>query len=129
TARQAVVLSTGTLAAVPPIPGLREANPWTSREVTNAEAAPRRLVVLGGGVVACEMAQAMRALGSDEVTVVERGERLLARSEPFASELVGKAFQAAGITVRAGVSATGVRRPEPGGPVTVTLTDGSTVEA
>ena len=129
TARHAVVLAVGTIAAVPPIPGLREATPWISRDVTNAKSAPRRLVVLGGGVVACEMAQAMRALGADEVTVVERGKRLLGRSEPFASAMVTEAFEAAGISVRSGVSVTGVRRPEPGGPVTVTLGDGQTIEA
>jgi pyruvate/2-oxoglutarate dehydrogenase complex dihydrolipoamide dehydrogenase (E3) component len=129
TARHAVVLATGTTAAVPEIPGLREANPWTSREVTNAGAAPRRLAVLGGGVVACEMAQAMRALGSAEVTLVERGERLLTRAEPFASALVAEALTARGCTVRTRVSAREVRRPRPGGPVTVSLTDGSTIEA
>ncbi|MEN3358374.1 MAG: hypothetical protein V7637_2356 [Mycobacteriales bacterium] len=125
TARHAVVLAVGTTAAVPPIPGLREAGPWTSREVTNAGAAPRRLVVLGGGVVACEMAQAMRALGTDEVTVVARGPRLLGRTEPFASALVAESFAAAGITVRTGASVTEVRRTGPGGPVTVTLGDGA----
>ena len=55
TARHAVVLATGTTATVPPIPGLREALPWTCRDVTNADEVPRRLAVLGGGVVACEI--------------------------------------------------------------------------
>jgi dihydrolipoamide dehydrogenase len=128
-ARHAVVVAVGTVAQIPPIPGLREARPWTSREATNATAAPRRLVVLGGGVVASEMAQAMRSLGAAEVTVVERGERLLGRSEPFASALVTDAFAAAGITVRTGVSASEVRRDGAGGPVTVTLSDGQSVEA
>jgi pyruvate/2-oxoglutarate dehydrogenase complex dihydrolipoamide dehydrogenase (E3) component len=111
TANHAVVLATGTTATVPPVPGLREAHPWTSREVTNAEKAPRRLIVLGGGVVGCEMAQAMRGLGSDEVTVVQHGPRLLPRVEPAASELLRKAFEAAGITVLTGRKATEVRRP------------------
>jgi dihydrolipoamide dehydrogenase len=121
TARHAVALATGTTATVPPVPGLREAHPWTSREVTNAEAVPRRLIVLGGGVVGCEMAQAMRGLGSAEVTVVQHGPRLLPRTEPAASELVRKAFEEAGITVLLGRKITAVRRD---GEVTATLDDG-----
>jgi pyruvate/2-oxoglutarate dehydrogenase complex dihydrolipoamide dehydrogenase (E3) component len=122
TANHAVVLATGTTATVPPVPGLREAHPWTSREVTNAERAPRRLIVLGGGVVGCEMTQAMRGLGSDEVTIVQHGPRLLPRAEPAASELLRKAFEAAGITVLTGRKATEVRRPA--GEVTLVLDDG-----
>jgi pyruvate/2-oxoglutarate dehydrogenase complex dihydrolipoamide dehydrogenase (E3) component len=121
TARHAVVLATGTTATVPPIPGLREAYPWTSREVTNAEAAPRRLIVLGGGVVGCEMAQAMRGLGAEEVTVVQHGPRLLPRAEPAASELLEKSFADAGITVLTGAECTGVARDRD---VRVTLADG-----
>jgi dihydrolipoamide dehydrogenase len=126
-ARHAVVLATGSLAAVPPIPGLREARPWTSREATNARGAPRRLVVLGGGVVASEMAQAMRGLGSEEVTVVARG-RLLGRMEPFAGEMVADALRKADVSVLTGAEARRVERPVPGGPVKVTLGDGSTRE-
>jgi len=129
TARHAVVLATGSVANVPPIPGLREARPWTSREATNAPVAPRRLVVLGGGVVACEMAQAFRSLGSGEVTVVERGGRLLGRVEPFASEMLAEAFREADIRVLTGVGASEVRRAAGGGPVTVTLPDGRSIEA
>ena len=129
TARHAVVLATGTVASVPPIPGLREAMPWTSREATNATTVPRRLAVLGGGVVACEMAQAFRALGSAEVTVVERAARLLGRVEPYASDLVAEAFREAGITVLTGTSAAAVRRDTDGGPVTLTLSDGREIEA
>lgn len=124
TARHAVVLATGTLATVPPVPGLREARPWTSREATNATAVPRRLLVLGGGVVGCEMAQAMRGLGSAEVTVVQHGPRLLPRIEPAAGELLAASFEKAGITVLTGAKATAVRRPEPGGEVTLVLEDG-----
>ena len=124
TADHAVVLATGTTATVPPIPGLREARPWTSREVTNAEKAPRRLVVLGGGVVGCEMAQAMRGLGAEEVTVIQHGPRLLPKAEPAASELLRDSFQHAGITVRTGARATAVSRA---GEVTVTLEDGREV--
>ena len=124
TARHAVVLATGTTATVPPVPGLREARPWTSRQATNAGAAPRRLLVLGGGVVGCEMAQALRGLGSAEVTVVHRGPRLLPKVEPVAGALLAAAFEKAGITVLTGVAASGVRRERPGGPVTLVLDDG-----
>ncbi|HEU0086595.1 MAG TPA: FAD-dependent oxidoreductase [Pseudonocardiaceae bacterium] len=87
-----------------PLPGLREAQPWTSREVTNTDASPRRLVVLGGDVVGCEMAQAMRGLGSEQVTIVHRGQRLLERHEPLAGELLATAFAEAGISVLTGRS-------------------------
>jgi dihydrolipoamide dehydrogenase len=122
TANHAVVLATGTTATIPPIRGLREAHPWTSREVTNAEKAPRRLIVLGGGVVGCEMAQAMRGLGAEEVTIVQHGPRLLPRAEPAASELLRSGFEAAGITVLTGRKATEARRPA--GEVTLVLDDG-----
>jgi len=116
------VLASGTVATVPPVPGLREAHPWTSREVTNAEKAPRRLVVLGGGVVGCEMAQAMRGLGAEQVTIVENAPRLLSNTEPAASELLRTSFEEAGITVLTDRKATEVRRPA--AEVTLVLDDG-----
>ena len=120
TAQHAVVLCTGTDPAVPPIEGLADARPWTNREATRADAAPRRLVVLGGGPVGCELATAWRALGTEEVTLVERGERVLSRVEPFASEAVQRALEDRGIAVRTGTSATRVVRAEDG-TVRVTL--------
>ena len=83
-ATTAVVLATGTGAVIPPVPGLADIEPWDNRSATAAKEVPRRLVVLGGGAVGVEMAQAFRRLGSEEVTVVEGGPRLLAREEPFA---------------------------------------------
>jgi dihydrolipoamide dehydrogenase len=124
-ARRAVVIATGSTAAVPPIPGLRESGPWTNVEVTTAAAAPRRLAILGGGVVGAEMATAWSSLGS-QVTLVHRGERLLEREEPFAGEQVAGALRANGCNLRLGTSVTGVHR---NGAVTVTLDDGSTFEA
>src|SRR5215208_5286036 len=74
-----VVLANGAAPFVPPVPGLRELDGvWTSREATSMKAVPRRLLVLGGGPVGAEMAQAVRRLGG-EVVVVERSEHLLAR--------------------------------------------------
>lgn len=127
TARHAVVLATGTTPALPPIPGLAEAKPWTNREATTTDTVPHRLVILGGGVVAVEMAQAFRGLGAEQVTVVERGPRLLPRYPEFASRLLNDAMTADGIDVRTGVTATSVDRPAPGGAVTVTLSDGTTI--
>ncbi|MFI6091150.1 dihydrolipoyl dehydrogenase family protein [Streptomyces sp. NPDC051218] len=126
TARHAVAVCTGTRAALPDLPGLAEVKPWTSREATSADQVPGRLAVVGGGVVAVEMATAWQALGS-QVTLLVRGDRLLPRMEPFAGELVAGALTEAGADVRTGVSVTGVRREN--GTVTATLSDGATLEA
>jgi pyruvate/2-oxoglutarate dehydrogenase complex dihydrolipoamide dehydrogenase (E3) component len=128
TARRAVVLATGTTAVLPPVPGLAEAQPWTNREATETKSVPRRLVVLGGGAVGVELAQAFRRLGSDEVTVVDVADRLLAREEPFAGVEVQAALEAEGIVVHLGARVDGVRRHVPDGPVTVTV-DGTPIEA
>ena len=121
-ARRAVVVATGTSALVPPIEGLREAEPWTNREATTAKAAPERLVILGGGVVGVEMAQAWRVLGS-QVTLIEAADRLIAREERFAGEQVAEALSELGVDVRIGVKATAVRPG--GGEVTVELESGT----
>jgi dihydrolipoamide dehydrogenase len=128
-AARAVVLATGTSAAMPPIPGLAEAHPWDNRAATAAKEIPARLLVLGGGAIGAEMAQAFRRLGTAEVTVVEASERLLAREEPFAGDEVRAAFEAEGIDVRTGVAITAVERHGTDGPVVAGLADGSTVEA
>jgi dihydrolipoamide dehydrogenase len=109
TARHAVVVSTGSRALLPDLPGLAQVRPWTSREATSAQAAPGRLIVVGGGVVAVEMATAWRSLGS-EVTVLVRGKGLLPRMEPFAGELIAEALAESGVDVRTGTSVTAVSR-------------------
>ncbi|HET9975620.1 MAG TPA: NAD(P)/FAD-dependent oxidoreductase, partial [Streptosporangiaceae bacterium] len=108
-ARHAVVVATGSAAAIPPVPGLAGPLVWTSREATSSETVPGRLAILGGGVVACEMATAWRALGA-EVTMLVRGPRLLARMEPFAGDLVAGALRSAGVDVRTDTSLARVRR-------------------
>ncbi len=123
-ARTAVVAACGTSAAIPPIPGLAEARPWDNMQATAAKELPRRLLVLGGGAVGAEMAQCFRRLGTEEVTVIEGGDRLLAREEPFAGEEVQVAFEAEGITVILGRRCTAVRREASDGPVTAVLDDG-----
>jgi len=126
TATRAVVLATGTSAAVPPVPGLREARPWDNHSATEVKELPRRLLVLGGGAVGCELAQAFRRLGSTEVTVIT-GQGLLPREEPFAGEEVRAAFAAEGIAVHLNSMATEVRRSGADGPVEVTLDNGNVV--
>ncbi len=125
TARHAVAVCTGTRAALPDIPDLAEARPWTSREATSSGHVPSRLAVVGGGVVACEMAAAWGALGS-EVVMLVRGSRLLARMEPFAGELIAENLRTAGVDVRFGVSVVEAGRD---GRVTLTLAGGETVTA
>jgi len=125
-ARHAVALATGTVAMVPPVPGLREAKPWTSREATSARAAPRSLTILGGGVVGCEMATAWSSLGTKEVTIIQRGERLLPGNEPFAGEAVTAALEARGVRVLLGATAASVER-DARGRVTLETAGGETI--
>ena len=125
-ARHAVVLATGTRASVPPVPGLAESRPWTSREATTSEAVPRRLVVLGGGVVACEMATAYAQFGAT-VTVLQRGPRLLAGVPAFASEAVAASLKGMGAEVLTGTEADRVTRRDDGAVEVVAA--GRTIEA
>ena len=120
-ARRAVVVATGTGAALPPIEGLSDAKPWTNRNATTAKRAPDSLVVLGGGPVGVEMAQAWNSLGST-VALIEGEERLLPREEPFASEQVAEALRERGVELRLGTRAASVRREN--GTVRVELEDG-----
>ena len=129
TAERAVVVATGTKPVVPPIDGLADARPWDNRSVTAAKDIPRRLLVLGGGAIGAEMAQAMRRLGSDEVTVVEGMDRLLGKEEPFAGDEVKEAFEAEGIRVITGAKMTGVERAAGAAPVRATLEGGTVIEA
>jgi dihydrolipoamide dehydrogenase len=122
-------MATGTDPLIPDIPGLREARPWTNRDATSLQQVPKRLIVIGGGPTACELAQALHVLGAEETTMLVRGDRLLERFETFGSELLAGSFRASGIDVRFGRSATGVERPVPGGPVTVHGDGGSRIEA
>ncbi|MDO4018676.1 dihydrolipoyl dehydrogenase family protein [Clavibacter michiganensis] len=124
-AAHAVVVSTGTAALLPDIPGLAESQPWTSREATSVEVVPTSIVVIGGGVVAAEMATAFASLGSAVTLVARSG--LLSGQEPFAGELVGDSLRDMGVDVRLGASPSRVTRD--GDEVTVELSDGSAVTA
>jgi pyruvate/2-oxoglutarate dehydrogenase complex dihydrolipoamide dehydrogenase (E3) component len=125
TARQAVVVSTGSVPVLPDVPGLADSRVWTSREATSAKSVPARLAVIGGGVVGCELAQAWARLGSQVTLLVRSG--LLAGQEDFAGEMVAEALRADGIDVRTGAELARVSRDDSG--VHVTLGDGSTVDA
>ena len=124
-ATHAVAVSTGTAALLPDIPGLAEARPWTSREATAVEVVPDSVVIIGGGVVAAEMATAYASLGS-AVTIIARS-GLLTGQEPFAGELVGDSLKDMGVDVRLGASPSRVTRD--GDEVLVELSDGSAVTA
>jgi dihydrolipoamide dehydrogenase len=123
-ARQAVVVATGSDAVVPA--ELAAARPWTSRDATSAKEVPPRLVIVGGGVVACEMAAAWSALGS-RVTLLARG-RLLEKLPEFAGDLVAAGLREGGVDVQLGATAAAVRAGD--GSVLVTCSGtGAVIEA
>jgi pyruvate/2-oxoglutarate dehydrogenase complex dihydrolipoamide dehydrogenase (E3) component len=125
-ARRAVILATGSRALFPPIEGLdRIEGAWSNIEATTAQEVPARLLIVGGGVVGVEMAQAFQTLGS-QVTLVEGERRLLPREEEFACAQVTDALAALGVDIRTGQKAT--RLEQIGGTVTVTTSDGATAD-
>lgn len=136
TARHAVVVDTGSSPAIPPVAGLSEAQPWTSRDSTNLHQVPQRVVIVGGGVTACEAATWLRGLGA-EVTLLYRSE-LLSQQEPFAGRLVADRLRSAGVRLLGGRSPVEVSRVDArdtgtgvihGGEVTVRLSDGGVLHA
>ena len=105
-----VIIATGSDPVIPPVPGLRELEGiWTNREVTGMKAVPRRLLILGGGPVGAEMAQAVRRLGG-EVALVEGSEHVLAREPAPLGHALGEVLRRDGIDLQLGVHATGARR-------------------
>ncbi|MGW3988098.1 dihydrolipoyl dehydrogenase family protein [Streptomyces sp. NPDC004830] len=125
-ARHAVAVCTGTRAALPDLPGIDSVKPWTSREATGSQSVPGSLIVVGGGVVAAEMATVWQSLGS-RVTMLVRGKGLLPRMEPFAGELVAEALSEAGADIRTGVSVESVTREN--GTVVAVTDRGERIEA
>jgi pyruvate/2-oxoglutarate dehydrogenase complex dihydrolipoamide dehydrogenase (E3) component len=117
-----VVVATGSDPVTPPIPGLRELEGvWTNREVTGMKAVPRRLLILGGGPVGAEMAQAVRRLGG-EVALVEGASHVLAREPKPLGDALGEVLRRDGIELILGVKATAARRD--GEDYVLTLDDG-----
>jgi pyruvate/2-oxoglutarate dehydrogenase complex dihydrolipoamide dehydrogenase (E3) component len=126
TARTAVVVATGSGAAMPPIDGIDSVQPWNNRKGTTSKRVPASMIVLGGGPVGCELAQAWSTLGT-EVTLVEGEPRLLMREEPFAGEQVATALQEQhGVEIRTGIQVQQLSRNDIG--VVAELSDGSKVE-
>jgi dihydrolipoamide dehydrogenase len=117
-----VVLANGASPFIPPVPGLRELDGlWTNREVTGMKAVPRRLVILGGGPVGVEMAQAVRRLGG-EVVLAERAPHLLSREPAPLGEALGEVLRRDGVEVVTGAELAGARRD--GSDYVVELGDG-----
>jgi len=106
-AYDSLVIATGSSPAIPPIDGLADVEYWTNIDATTTLEAPRRLAVLGGGPVGCELSQFFQRVGS-QVTLVEGGDRLLARVDAEAAELVADALREDGVELRLGAHATKV---------------------
>ncbi|MGV8882181.1 MAG: dihydrolipoyl dehydrogenase family protein [Rhodoglobus sp.] len=112
TAEYAVVVCTGSDPLLPDIPGLLEASPWTPRDATSAQEAPTSLAIIGGGVVAVELATAYASFGTT-VTILARSE-ILRGQEPFAGERVSAALREAGVVIKTGIEPTRVESTEDG---------------
>jgi pyruvate/2-oxoglutarate dehydrogenase complex dihydrolipoamide dehydrogenase (E3) component len=97
-ARKGIVINTGTEPAVPPVPGLDGTPYWTNREAVHAEKVPESLIVMGGGAIGAELAQAFSRFGA-AVTMVEAAPRLVPFEEPEASALIERVFMSEGIKV------------------------------
>jgi pyruvate/2-oxoglutarate dehydrogenase complex dihydrolipoamide dehydrogenase (E3) component len=126
-ARRAVVVATGSTPSLPPVEGLGSTPHWGSREATSAAEVPASLLVLGAGVVGCELAQAFARLGS-RVTLVASS-TLLGKNEAKAGELVADAMREDGVDVRLHAKAASVSREGDSGPVELVLADGTALVA
>lgn len=113
TATGGVVLAPGTRASMPPIEGLVEASPWTNREATLIRTVPKSMVVIGGGVISVELAQAFASFGC-EVTILEAAPRLLVREEPEAASLVEEALRRVGVHLHCSAEIERVERGDDG---------------
>ena len=125
--RRAVVLNVGTAPAVPPIEGLADTPYWTNRDAVQLTELPDSMIVLGGGAIGCEIAQAFARFGV-HITILEAADRILGPEEPEASEVVAEAMSDEGIEVRAGVRVERVEH-HPASGFTVSLAGGDQVAA
>jgi pyruvate/2-oxoglutarate dehydrogenase complex dihydrolipoamide dehydrogenase (E3) component len=127
TASRVVVVATGSSAAMPPIDGLDAVKAWNNRDATTSKQIPGSMIVLGGGPVGSELAQAWATLGT-KVTLVEGADRILAREEPFASEQVATSLREVhGVDVRTGALAQRVGKTAEG--IELELDGGERIEA
>jgi pyruvate/2-oxoglutarate dehydrogenase complex dihydrolipoamide dehydrogenase (E3) component len=126
-AEKAIVVATGSKAAMPPIDGLDEIRAWNNRDATTAQQVPESMIVLGGGPVGSELSQAWASLGT-EVTLVEGGDHLLSREEAFAGKEVAESLRESfGVDVRTGAKVEAVAPGNAG--VIAKLSGGEEVEA
>lgn len=123
-ARRALVIATGTMPAVPPIPGLSDVPYWTNREAVKAETLPASLVILGGGAIGLELSQVFARFGV-HVTIIEGMNRVLAMEEPEASAVLEKVLHRDGIELCCNTRAKSVARRGSG--IAVTLENGRTI--
>jgi pyruvate/2-oxoglutarate dehydrogenase complex dihydrolipoamide dehydrogenase (E3) component len=121
-----LVIATGSEPVAPRVEGLAEVPTWTSAEALTCPDLPRRLVILGGGRVGCELAQIFAAFGS-QVTLVEADRILLPSEAPFAGEMLADALRRMGADVRLGSAAVSAQRTAAG--LRLTLADGSHIDA
>jgi pyruvate/2-oxoglutarate dehydrogenase complex dihydrolipoamide dehydrogenase (E3) component len=118
-----LLVATGSVPTIPPIPGLEDAGYWTNREATSTHEVPGRLIVIGAGPVGCELAQAFGRMGSS-VTLVDLSDRLLGHDHPDAGRLLADVLEGEGIALRLGAD---IERVEPG--VRLRLGGGETIAA
>jgi pyruvate/2-oxoglutarate dehydrogenase complex dihydrolipoamide dehydrogenase (E3) component len=118
-----LMVATGSVPTIPPIPGLEDAGYWTNREATSTHEVPGRLIVIGAGPVGCELAQAFGRMGSS-VTLVDLSDRLLGHDHPDAGRLLADVLEGEGIALRLGAD---IERVEPG--VRLRLGGGETIAA
>jgi pyruvate/2-oxoglutarate dehydrogenase complex dihydrolipoamide dehydrogenase (E3) component len=105
-----ILVATGSVPTIPPIPGLADVDYWTNREATSTHEVPRRLIVIGGGPVGCELAQAFGRMGA-AVTLVDVADRLMPRDHPDAGKLIADVLEGEGIELRLGAK---IDKVEPG---------------
>jgi pyruvate/2-oxoglutarate dehydrogenase complex dihydrolipoamide dehydrogenase (E3) component len=123
-----LVVATGSSPVSPPLDGLDAIESWTTRNATSSHGVPASLIVLGGGVAGCELAQLYRRLGA-EVTIVQRGDRLMPRVDREAAELLQTAFEEEGISVVLGAEVQRVRSPGSDHSVQLELAEGGELTA
>jgi pyruvate/2-oxoglutarate dehydrogenase complex dihydrolipoamide dehydrogenase (E3) component len=118
------LISTGSTVCVPPVPGLATSRFWTSDDVLELDFKPRSVIVLGGGIVACELSQFLRRIGT-KVCIIQRSHNLLKGHPAEASGVLAQAFKDEGIEVHTDTVVTGIRTA--GGSVSVTFKKGGKV--
>lgn len=119
-----LLVATGSLPVIPPVEGLKELEPWGSREATSVNEVPESLTVVGGGAVGCELAQFYARIGT-RVTLVQNGKHLLPRMDPEAADILADRLREEGVDLRLGATA---RRVERDGAYRLELEDGDVLE-